>query len=166
MHTAPTSQDCLMHTRSAADLDSHPPMPVHSSVTATVTLVFLLLFQSPSQLGLAWFPSQAQPFRVGSLTVLSFQWLCGGLKFSRTFSRHSPSNQKITLLSHNLLSKASIFATNTSQALFLYHIHILVDSFLYRPRESEVAPLDFADGFSVFPEYNAFHLHLGKVSCD
>ena len=36
-HTVPTSQDCLMLTRSAADLDSHPPMPMHSSVTATVT---------------------------------------------------------------------------------------------------------------------------------
>ena len=58
-----------MRTRSAADLGSHPQVPVHSSVTATVTSGFLLSFQSPSQRGLAQFPSQAQPFRVGSLTI-------------------------------------------------------------------------------------------------
>ena len=51
--TAPTSQDCLTAHRRAADLDAHPPVPIHSLSTTTVTLVSLLSFQSPSQRRLA-----------------------------------------------------------------------------------------------------------------
>ena len=37
--TAPTSQDCLTAHRRAADLDAHPPVPMHSLSTSTVTSV-------------------------------------------------------------------------------------------------------------------------------
>ena len=81
--TAPTSQGCLTAHRSAADLDSHPPVPMHSSVTATSISVSLLV-----SAGLYGLPHKPNHFGLGHWRFRSIDEFSDGSRLrAATFSR-------------------------------------------------------------------------------